>query len=418
MAWDASATTRVQLRRRGSARHHDRHRFACVASARPSAKNPALRSSIRTCTRQFAARSCTPERAASSENRDRSPRREDPTGSIRRTASPRTWPAPRSGSVRSVAMSLLSVQRRRLGPTLVWLHGFTQTKDSAHQFRSILAGTNELLTLDLPGHGENAGISASFDETADLLAEVLPRAIRARRLLLRGPCGAALRAASTPSRVKRCWSYLARRVASTTRTERAERRTSDDEALANRIENRFGCLPRRVARARDVRGASPTTRSSAALEVPMRAGMANSLRLRRNRDAAWLAPELPHLRCRRWRWRGRTTRNSALEATAIADSVSTGQPRYSSRRAGHAAHLEQPEATAGSYKEFLANNANTRTNGEQRAELQLGCAPNTSTSAISSRPFFFENARSERDGYREAIATMPTTLCPDPDDPD
>ena len=56
----------------------------------------------------------------------------------------------------------------------MWLHGFTQTQDSAHQFRSILAGTYELLTVDLPGHGRNAGISASLDETTDLLANVLP----------------------------------------------------------------------------------------------------------------------------------------------------------------------------------------------------------------------------------------------------
>lgn len=56
----------------------------------------------------------------------------------------------------------------------MWLHGFTQTKDSAHRFRSILAGTNELLTLDLPGHGENAAIQASLEETAVLLANVLP----------------------------------------------------------------------------------------------------------------------------------------------------------------------------------------------------------------------------------------------------
>jgi 2-succinyl-6-hydroxy-2,4-cyclohexadiene-1-carboxylate synthase len=71
-------------------------------------------------------------------------------------------------------MSLLGVQRLGSGPTLVWLHGFTQTKDSAHQFRTILAGMGELLTIDLPGHGENASIAASLTETADLLADVLP----------------------------------------------------------------------------------------------------------------------------------------------------------------------------------------------------------------------------------------------------
>src|SRR5665213_2327404 len=87
---------------------------------------------------------------------DRSRRRADRRGSIRQTEWPRTWPGPRWGSVRSVPMSLLGVQRHGSGPIFVWLHGFTQTKDSAFLFRSILAGTNELLTVDLPGHGENS----------------------------------------------------------------------------------------------------------------------------------------------------------------------------------------------------------------------------------------------------------------------
>jgi 2-succinyl-6-hydroxy-2,4-cyclohexadiene-1-carboxylate synthase len=71
-------------------------------------------------------------------------------------------------------MSLLGVQRDGSGPVLVWLHGFTQTKDSAHEFRSILTGSYDVTALDLPGHGENAQVSASLNETADLLAGVLP----------------------------------------------------------------------------------------------------------------------------------------------------------------------------------------------------------------------------------------------------
>src|SRR5487761_2748426 len=103
-------------------------------------------------------------------------RRPDPGRSTRRTESPRTWPGPRSGSVRSVAMSLLGMQRHGSGPLLVWLHGFTQTKDSAHEFRSILAGTYEVLTIDLPGHGDNARISGSLEEIGELLGDALPTA--------------------------------------------------------------------------------------------------------------------------------------------------------------------------------------------------------------------------------------------------
>jgi len=31
-----------------------------------------------------------------------------------------------------------------------------------------------VLTIDLPGHGQNAAVAASLDETADLLADALP----------------------------------------------------------------------------------------------------------------------------------------------------------------------------------------------------------------------------------------------------
>jgi 2-succinyl-6-hydroxy-2,4-cyclohexadiene-1-carboxylate synthase len=71
-------------------------------------------------------------------------------------------------------MSLLGLERDGSGPLFVWLHGFTQSKNSAHQFRSILAGSYEVLTIDLPGHGENAATSASLEESADLLADTLP----------------------------------------------------------------------------------------------------------------------------------------------------------------------------------------------------------------------------------------------------
>jgi 2-succinyl-6-hydroxy-2,4-cyclohexadiene-1-carboxylate synthase len=71
-------------------------------------------------------------------------------------------------------MSLLGLEHDGSGPLFVWLHGFTQSKNSAHQFRTILTGTYEVLTIDLPGHGENATMTASLEETADLLAETLP----------------------------------------------------------------------------------------------------------------------------------------------------------------------------------------------------------------------------------------------------
>ncbi len=154
-AWEASATHGVEFGRGGAARHDDRHRRARDERTAEGEESRAAFVNTNVDLEFSATRAGQGERRGP-RDRDRPPRREVPGESIRQRASPRTWPAPHSGSVRSVAMSLLGVQRRGSGPLLVWLHGFTQTKESAHQFRSILAGTNELLTLDLPGHGENA----------------------------------------------------------------------------------------------------------------------------------------------------------------------------------------------------------------------------------------------------------------------
>jgi 2-succinyl-6-hydroxy-2,4-cyclohexadiene-1-carboxylate synthase len=65
------------------------------------------------------------------------------------------------------------VTRDGSGPALVWLHGFTQTRNSARRFRSILTKDYEVLTLDLPGHGTAARVSASLEATAALVGEAL-----------------------------------------------------------------------------------------------------------------------------------------------------------------------------------------------------------------------------------------------------
>ncbi len=70
-------------------------------------------------------------------------------------------------------MASLHTYRAGTGPTLVWLHGFTHSSHSAHQFRSILAGSHELVTLDLPGHGDSGDIRCDLTETAELVAAAI-----------------------------------------------------------------------------------------------------------------------------------------------------------------------------------------------------------------------------------------------------
>jgi 2-succinyl-6-hydroxy-2,4-cyclohexadiene-1-carboxylate synthase len=240
-------------------------------------------------------------------------------------------------------MSLLGVQRLGSGPTLVWLHGFTQTKDSAHQFRSILAGTGELLTLDLPGHGENARVRASLTETADLLAGVLPQESFVLGGYSYGARVALHFALAHPERLMGLVLLGATRGIEDA-DERSDRRRRDDE-LATRIEMigteafldewlaqpMFASLPddprERASRSRDA------------------VGLANSLRSSGTGTQSWLAPELPALSTPTLTLAGSNDEKFSREAEAIAKDVRQGT--YDSvPDASHAAHLEQPERTA------------------------------------------------------------------------
>jgi 2-succinyl-6-hydroxy-2,4-cyclohexadiene-1-carboxylate synthase len=240
-------------------------------------------------------------------------------------------------------MSLLGIQRLGSGPTLVWLHGFTQTKDSAHQFRSILAGTGELLTLDLPGHGENAAIRASLTETAALLAEVLPDEPFVLGGYSYGARVALHFALAHPQRLRGLLLLGATRGIEDP-VERSERRRRDEE-LANRIETvgteafldewlaqpMFATLPEdaqeRASRSRDPRG------------------LADSLRSSGTGTQSWLAPELPRLTTPLLALAGSNDSKFLREAVAIADGVMRGQSA-SVANASHAAHLEQPASVA------------------------------------------------------------------------
>jgi 2-succinyl-6-hydroxy-2,4-cyclohexadiene-1-carboxylate synthase len=247
-------------------------------------------------------------------------------------------------------MSLLGVQRRGSGPVLVWLHGFTQTKDSAHQFRSILAGTNEVLTLDLPGHGENAAILASLDETVDLLAEVLadePFTLGGYSFGARVALHFALR---YPTRVIQLVVLGATRGIADD-TEREERRRSDD-ALAERIETIGAEAFLDEWLAREMFASLPNDPLERAARSTNAAGLAGSLRLAGTGAQRWLAPELSSLSVPTLALAGALDPKFRLEATAIAEDVVNGCATFVTD-AHHAAHLEQPQRCAAQVMDFI-----------------------------------------------------------------
>jgi 2-succinyl-6-hydroxy-2,4-cyclohexadiene-1-carboxylate synthase len=225
----------------------------------------------------------------------------------------------------------------------VWLHGFTQTKSTGHQFRSILAGAYEVVTIDLPGHGENASISASLDETADLLADALPTEsfiLAGYSLGGRVALHVALR---HPERLSEL--VLLSATAGMMNDNQRRARRARDEALATRIETigtdafldewltqpLFASLPpdplERAARSTDAKG------------------LANSLRHAGTGTQDWLGSRLAELTV------PTTMVAGAKDAKFIAEAVQLGEfVQHASISvvldAGHAAHLERPDACA------------------------------------------------------------------------
>jgi 2-succinyl-6-hydroxy-2,4-cyclohexadiene-1-carboxylate synthase len=247
-------------------------------------------------------------------------------------------------------MSLLGIQRRGSGPLLVWLHGFTQTKDSAHQFRSILAGTNELLTLDLPGHGENATILASLDETADLLAVALPEEPFSLAGYSFGGRVALHFALRHPARVNRLVVLGATRGIRDD-AEREQRRRDDDE-LARRIETIGAAAFLDEWLAREMFASLPNDPLERLARSTNAAGLAGSLRLAGTGTQRWLAPDLASLSVPTLALAGALDQKFRLEASAIADTVIVGRSQFV-EGAHHAAHLEQPQRCAASVTDFI-----------------------------------------------------------------
>lgn len=225
----------------------------------------------------------------------------------------------------------------------MWLHGFTQTKATGHTFRSILAGTHELLTIDLPGHGENADVSASLEETADLLADVLPSEPFALAGYSLGGRVALHFALRYPQRLTHLL-LLSATAGIYDGDERRERRERD-EALAERIESigvdafldewlaqpMFASLPR-----------DPSERAARSTGAR---GLANSLRRSGTGTQAWLGDRLGSLDVPATVVAGENDAKFVLEAERLGGFLKDARVSLVPG-AGHAAHLEQPTATA------------------------------------------------------------------------
>jgi 2-succinyl-6-hydroxy-2,4-cyclohexadiene-1-carboxylate synthase len=116
-------------------------------------------------------------------------------------------------------------------PALVLLHGFTQTRQSWRRTVQALQGRYRALVPDLPGHGQAAFRTASFDATTAYIRALAPDRFTLVGYSMGGRI--ALSAAFTlhPQRL----ILIGASPGIADATERAQRKTADD-ALADRIE--------------------------------------------------------------------------------------------------------------------------------------------------------------------------------------
>jgi 2-succinyl-6-hydroxy-2,4-cyclohexadiene-1-carboxylate synthase len=248
-------------------------------------------------------------------------------------------------------MSLLRVGRDGLGPPLVWLHGFTQTRDSAHRFRSILAGAHEVATLDLPGHGEAHGVTTDLWGAAEMVADVLgpdPVDLGGYSLGARVALHVAL---AHPERVRRLVLLGATRGIADA-AERAERRARD-EVLAARLEaiGTEAFLDEWLAQ--EMLSDLPVDPVERAARSADAAGLASALRTMGTGTQEFLGPRLGEVVAPVLALAGARDPKFLAEAEALAAAVREGT--YSSvAEARHAAHLVAPEGAAQFVERFLA----------------------------------------------------------------
>lgn len=257
----------------------------------------------------------------------------------------------------------LAAERRGHGPALMLLHGYTGAGRGMAGLAEALQHDFDTIAPDLPGHGRSASRVAahgySFDACVDDLVATLVAAGHRSAHWLGYSMGARLAlacAARHPSRVNSL-VLLAGRAGIADPGERAARRRAD-EALAARIEDRgveafvdewlaqplFATLqrlgPEVMARERTARLANDAR------------GLASSLRVLGPAAQPPLFDALPRVNVPVLLLAGALDERFVAAAHGLARSLPSAEVCVIPD-AGHAVHLEQPEAVLRVVREFL-----------------------------------------------------------------
>lgn len=229
---------------------------------------------------------------------------------------------------------------------LVLAHGFTQTCGSWGRFAELLGPGRTLVPVDLPGHGDAAGVRATLEEAGAMVAEACDGAD-----LLGYSLGARVSLHAVLGRPGAVGRLVL--IGATPGIEddeaRAARRRHDD-ALADEAERDVESFLRRWVAApmfaglRDP-GIDERRRNTGA-------GLASSLRLAGTGQQEPLWDRLPEIRTPALLVAGAADVRFAETAVRMARRM----PHASASLlpgAGHAAHLEQPETCAAVVRQFL-----------------------------------------------------------------
>ena len=258
---------------------------------------------------------------------------------------------------------MLHFERRGSGPPLVLLHGYTGSASSMAGLARALAADFETIAMDLPGHGRSLGLAGtagfSFDACVDDLAATLESAGRSKACWLGYSMGARLALACAVRRPQAVAALVlvSGRAGIADPAEREVRRRTD-AALADRMETDG------IAAFVDEWMAMPMFQTqqrlgAAFLEEQRRERLGNDVR----ELAASLRALGPGAQPPLYDQLSRATMPVLLIAGAL-DPAFVGHAKELAQRlpnaelctiedAGHAAHLEQPDAVTRAVRDFL-----------------------------------------------------------------
>ncbi len=248
---------------------------------------------------------------------------------------------------------MLWADRSGAGPRLALVHGFTQNRRCWGAVADALAGDHEVVLLDAPLHGRSAGVAADLVGTADLLARTVGPATWVGYSMGGRAC---LHLALERPDVVEALVVLGATAGLEGAAARAER-VAADEVLARRLEEEgleaflddWLALPL-------FGGLSPAAQHrDARLENDARA-LATSLRLAGTGAQEPLWDRLHVVEAPVLVVAGELDTTFVATGKRLVDAIGSNAELRLVPGAGHAAHLEQPQAFLDAVRPWLATN--------------------------------------------------------------